>query len=260
MLKTNALFGLATALVVFLAGWTGPAGAADAPWRPNVLLIVSDDHGYGDAGCYGKTNVDTPVLDSLARQGVRFTRFRVNPLCAPTRASILTGQSSLECGMWRGPSEKRGEDDEGGRGLRANVKLLPQFLHEAGYATGIFGKWHLGYSKPNVPNDRGFDEAFGFLGGAHRYWITAKQDRLLHNGRPAGVEGHTTDLFTARADAFIRQNRDRPFFCYVPYNAVHGPLWSAAGDRPSGKEEWLRKYEQRGVPFPRRDYCRPYPK
>ncbi|HXG09979.1 MAG TPA: sulfatase-like hydrolase/transferase [Gemmataceae bacterium] len=219
--------------------------------RPNVVLIVSDDHGYGDVGCYGKTDVDTPVIDELARKGVRFTRFRVNPLCAPTRASLLTGQYSLECGMWRGPSEQR--EDE--RALKREVRLLSQYLKEAGYATGIFGKWHLGYTAPNVPNERGFDEFFGFLGGAHRYDIRPKVGRLLHNDKPAEASGHTTDLFTSRAIDFIRRNKDRPFFCYVPYNAVHGPLWSGPGDRPSGKEEWLQKYEQRGIPFPRRDYA-----
>lgn len=232
-----------------------PAPAApQAPRRPSILLIVSDDHGYGDVGCYGPTNVETPVLDALARAGVRFRQFRVNPLCAPTRASLLTGQYSLACGMWRGPSEKRGEDEEGGRGLRRDVRLLPQYLQEAGYVTGLFGKWHLGYEAPNVPASRGFTESFGFLGGASRYW-SPPGGKLLHNGKAVTATGHTTDLFTARAAAFLRQHKDRPFFCYVPYNAVHGPLWSGAGDRPSGKEEWLKKYEERGVPFPRRDYC-----
>lgn len=250
----RALAGLALGLLVLAAVPLSARAASGAERKPNVVLIVSDDHGYGDVGCYGKTNVDTPVLDSLARQGVRFTQFRVNPLCAPTRASLLTGQYSLECGMWRGPSENRSVED-GGRALKRGVRLLPQYLKEAGYATGLFGKWHLGSEAPNVPNERGFDAFFGFLGGAHRYRIPPAGARLLHNGKPAGEGGHTTDLFTEKAIAFIRQNKDRPFFCYVPYNAVHGPLWSAAGDTPSGKEEWLRTYEQRGIPFPRRDYC-----
>ncbi len=245
--------GVWLALATTCACAPPPATAAEAR-RPNILLIVSDDHGYGDVGCYGKTNVETPNLDVLAGQGARFTRFRVNPLCAPTRSSLLTGQYSLECGMWRGPSQAR-EDEPGGRALRSDVKLLPAFLREAGYATGIFGKWHLGFSKPNLPNDRGFDEFFGFLSGAHRYWIAAKQENILRNGKPAGENGHTTELFTAHALEFMRQHRDRPWFCYVPFNAVHGPLWSAAGNRPSGKDEWLKKYEERGVPFPRRDYC-----
>jgi arylsulfatase A len=227
-----------------ILGWTlalaaAVAPAQAAPPKPNVLLIVSDDHGYGDA---------------LARQGVRFTRFRVNPLCAPTRASLLTGQYSLECGMWRGPSENRAVED-GGRALKKDVRLLPQFLKEAGYATGIFGKWHLGSTAPNLPNGRGFDEFFGFLGGANRYQTPANGGKLLLNGKPAPGAGHTTDQFTDRAIAFMRANKDRPFFCYLPYNAVHGPMWRTDAPRPSAKDDWLKKYETKGIAFPRRDYC-----
>ncbi len=246
--------------VVLTAVALSSAPAADAVRKPNVLLIVSDDEGYGDAGCYWKTDLETPVIDALAAQGVRFTRFRVNPLCGPTRASLMTGQYSLECGMWRGPSENRAAED-GGRVLKRDVRLLPKFLKDAGYATGMFGKWHLGYSAPNVPNGRGFDEFFGFLGGSCRYDTPPTRSagtpggRLLHNGDPAGETGHTTDLFTDKAVGFIRANKDRPFFCYVPYNSVHGPLWRKDAPRPSGKPEWLARYEAKGVPFPRRDYC-----
>jgi arylsulfatase A-like enzyme len=241
--------------ILSVAAICATAGQASEPVRkPNVLLVVSDDQGYGDAGCYWKTNVETPVIDKLARQGARFTRFRVNPLCGPTRSSLLTGQYSLECGMWRGPSENRSVED-GGRVLKKDVRLLPQFLKEGGYATGIFGKWHLGYSAPNVPNDRGFDEFFGFLGGSTRYNPPPNGVALLRNGKPAGERGHTTDLFTDHAIAFMTAHKDRPFFCYVPYNSVHGPLWRTDVPRASGKDEWLKKYEAKGVPFPRRDYC-----
>src|SRR4051794_26671789 len=181
-----------------------PVRAAD---KPNILLIVSDDHGYGDAGCYGKTDVETPTIDRLAAEGVRFTRFRVNPLCGPTRASLLSGQYSVECGMWRGPSENRAVED-GGRMLKKDVRLLPQFLKGAGYATGMFGKWHLGYTVPNVPNARGFDEFFGFLGGSCRYDTPPRAGRLLHNDKPAGETGHTTDLFTDHAIAFMKAHKD----------------------------------------------------
>ncbi|MGH7202623.1 MAG: sulfatase-like hydrolase/transferase [Planctomycetaceae bacterium] len=220
--------------------------------RPNVLLVVSDDQGYGDVGGRGETNVDTPVINAIAQNGVRFSQFRVNPLCAPTRASLLSGQYSLECGMWRGPSRDADPDDPQARRLRDDVKLLPQFLKDAGYATGLFGKWHLGYESPNRPNDRGFDEFVGFLGGSSRY---RKANTLLRNGEPFESDKHLTDLFTDEALAFIQKNRDRPFFCYVAYNAVHGPLWREEQPRPSGKEEWLRKYAERGIDFPRRDYC-----
>lgn len=250
--------GVRTVLIPLILAACGLWGLAAEAARPNIVLVVSDDQGYGDAGCYGTTNVDTPVMDHIARHGVRFTSFRVNPLCAPTRSSLMSGQYSLECGMWRGPSrpptadDKADPDNPRARRLRKDVKLLPQFLKEAGYATGLFGKWHLGYESPNLPNERGFDEFVGFLGGATPY---RNSPRLMRNGRPLQTNTHTTDLFTDEAIAFIRSHQERPFFCYVAYNAVHGPLWTQDRRRPSGKDEWLRKYADRGIDFPRRDYC-----
>ncbi len=220
--------------------------------KPNILLIVSDDQGWGDTSCNWKnTDIETPVMDDIAKTGVRFTQFYVNPLCAPTRASFFTGQYSMENGMWRGPS--RAEDND--RIVKSDVSMLPQFLKEAGYRTGIFGKWHLGYQRPNTPNDRGFDEFYGFLGGAHPYTPTPAR-LLMHNSQPYEEDLHLTDYFTEKAMSFIRdcaQNKN-PFFCYVPYNAVHGPLWRAERPKPSGKKQWLEKYAKKGVDFPRRDY------
>ena len=218
---------------------------------PNILLIVSDDQGYGDTSGYWNTDVDTPVMDAVGANGVRFTQFRVNPLCAPTRASLFSGQYSLECGMWRGPSQPGRGGNTRARKIKEDVQLLPQYLKQAGYATGMFGKWHLGYESPNVPNERGFDEFVGFLGGAHPYQSSRQ---MRHNGEPLQTDEHLTDLFTNRAIDFIREHQTQPFFCYVPYNAVHGPLWRKDAPRPSGKTEWLQKYEKRGVDFPRRDY------
>jgi arylsulfatase A-like enzyme len=216
--------------------------------RPNVLLVINDDQGYGDASCFGARDLKTPHFDALAASGVRFTQFRVNPLCAPTRASVLTGLSSLEAGMWRGPSQREEVD----RALKKGVRLLPQYLKEAGYATGIFGKWHLGYKSPDLPNERGFDEFVGFLAGAHPYQAR-RGSPILKNGEPFTTDKHLTDLFADSAEDFIRRHADRPFFCYVPFNAVHGPLRS--DDRPadSGKPEWLAKYD--GLEPKRRDYC-----
>jgi len=259
-MKQSAFFGLVFASVLAGLFLVGPRCSAATNSRPNILLIVTDDMGYGDATCYGKTDLQTPALDAIARNGVRFTQFRVNPLCAPTRASIMTGLYSLEAGMWRGPSARGGDaekdDDSSARARRLTkgVQLLPQFLKAAGYATGMFGKWHLGYEAPDVPNSRGFDEFVGFLSGAHPYWL-ARNSRILHNGKPLEATGHTTDLFADRARDFIKANQDRPFFCYVPFNAVHGPLRNADRQADSAKPEWLAKYEQRQVDQPRRDYC-----
>ena len=234
------------------------AATSDAS-RPNIVLIVTDDMGYGDCSSYWQTDLQTPFMDEIGRNGVRFTQFRVNPLCAPTRSSIMTGLYSLEAGMWRGPGESaRGKEPPGGwaaneRRIPDDIVLLPQLLKKAGYATGMFGKWHLGYDEKNVPNARGFDQFVGFLAGAHPYWLRANS-RIEENGKPLKIEGHTTDLFADRAIAFIRANRERPFFCYLPFNAVHGPLRNAERAADSAKPEWLQYYEKRGVAQPRRDY------
>jgi arylsulfatase A-like enzyme len=256
-----SLFFLVLAGLLGVALGVSEQCTAATPVRPNILLIVTDDMGYGDATCYWKTDLETPAIDSIARNGARFTQFRVNPLCAPTRASIMSGLYSLEAGMWRGPSARAGEkgeadDDKASRArqLTKGVQLLPEFLKKAGYATGMFGKWHLGYEPANLPNTRGFDEFVGFLGGAHPY-LLARNARILHNDKPLTVTGHTTDLFADRAVDFIKANKDRPFFCYVPFNAVHGPLRNADRPADSAKPEWLARYEAKGVAQPRRDYC-----
>ncbi len=229
-------------------------GTRSVPARTgsNILLIVADDLGYGDLGCHGGSGARTPRIDALAAEGLRFTQFRVNPLCAPTRASLLSGQYSLETGMWRGPSRQE-RADANDRELHADLKLLPQLLHEAGYATGMFGKWHLGYASPNLPNERGFQEFVGFTGGSHPY-DALRGAPVLRNERPLEDGRHLTDLFTEEALAFMETHRARPFFCYVPFNAVHGPLWSAERERTSAKREWLDRVEERGIGLPRRDY------
>ena len=245
-------------LLAVSIGWASAATAAQRP--PNIVLIVADDMGYGDSSAYGPSDLQTPVMEQIARQGIRFTRFRVNPLCAPTRASIMTGLESLACGMWRGPGNaERGPEPNGGwpddaRRIRDDILLLPQRLQQAGYATGMFGKWHLGYDVKNQPNARGFDQFIGFLGGSHPYWL-GRNSRIVRDGQPMVADGHTTDLFADAAIAFIRANRQRPFFCYLPFNAVHGPLRSADRDADSGKPEWLARYAKAGVDQPRRDYC-----
>lgn len=233
--------------------------AADTTNRPNIVLIITDDMGYGDCSSFWNTDLQTPFMDEIGRNGVRFTQFRVNPLCAPTRSSVMTGLYSLEAGMWRGPGETaRGDEPAGGwpadeRRIPDDIVMLPQLLKRAGYATGMFGKWHLGYDAKNHPNARGFDQFVGFLGGAHPYWLRSNS-RIEENGKSLKIEGHTTDLFADRAIAFIRANRDRPFFCYLPFNAVHGPMRNAERPADSAKPEWLAYYEKRGVAQPRRDY------
>ena len=224
---------------------------------PNILFIVSDDHGWGDLPSnWDDTEVRLPTLDALARTGVRFPNYHTVPLCGPSRACMFTGQYSTENGMWRGPgSQPLGSP--GYRGIKRDVKMLSEYLSEAGYATGAFGKWHLGSLEGEVPNDRGFDEFHGFLGGAHPYWISGSRSKIMHNREHDPLaEGHATELFTQWAEDFIRKNagKESPFFCYLAYNAVHGPLRVEKSKPASAPEAWVKKALDRGVSFLRSDY------
>ena len=224
---------------------------------PNILFIVSDDHGWGDLPSnWDNTEVQLPTLDALANRGVRFPNYHTVPLCGPSRACMFTGQYSTENGMWRGPgSQPLGSP--GYRGIKRDVKMLSEYLSEAGYATGAFGKWHLGSLEGEVPNDRGFDEFHGFLGGAHPYWISESRSKIMHNREHDPLaKGHATELFTQWAEDFIRENagKESPFFCYLAYNAVHGPLRVEKSKPASAPEAWVKKALDRGVSFLRSDY------
>ena len=224
---------------------------------PNILFIVSDDHGWGDLPSnWDKTEVQLPTLESLAAQGVRFPNYHTVPLCGPSRACMFTGQFSTENGMWRGPG-KQPLGSPGYRGIKRDVKMLSEYLSEAGYKTGAFGKWHMGALKGEVPNDRGFDEFHGFLAGAHPYWIKPGRSKIMHNRQPdPKANGHATELFTGWAEDFIRTTAktDAPFFCYLAYNAVHGPLRVDESKPASAPDAWVKKALDRGVSFLRSDY------
>ena len=215
---------LLSALAVILAG------PSFAQTRPNVVLIVMDDVGYGDYGSYGAPDIRTPNIDRLAREGVRFTDFYAAPTCTPTRAALITGRYqqrvALEAPLPSPPA--------GGRGLPATGRSLPQLLKNSGYATGLVGKWHLGYRPEFQPNAHGFDYFFGFLSGLIDYYQHTDQTGghdLYENGSPAHVDGYSTDLFTERSVKFIEQNAQRPFFLEVAYNAAHWPF--QVPDKPS---------------------------
>jgi arylsulfatase A-like enzyme len=214
-------------IAVLLAG-----GALDAAERPNVLLILTDDQGYGDISSHGNPYVKTPHMDRIAAEGARFERFFVSPLCAPTRAGLLTGRYHLRTGVH---GVTRGQEN-----LRDSEVTLAEIFRDAGYATGCFGKWHNGRHYPMHPNGQGFDEFVGFCGG---HWNNYFDTELEHNGEPLRTEGYITDVLTDHALAFIESHAKGPFFCYVPYNAPHSPwqvpeaYWSRFQNHPDLDEE-----------------------
>ncbi|HEY1375980.1 MAG TPA: sulfatase-like hydrolase/transferase [Gemmataceae bacterium] len=189
------------------------ASAAPAADRPNVVIILADDQGWGDLSVHGNTNLHTPNVDSLARDGALFDRFFVCPVCSPTRAEFLTARYHVRGGV-HGVST-------GGERLTLGVKTIADAFRAAGYATGAFGKWHNGSQYPYHPLARGFAEYYGFTSG---HWGDYFNPPLDHNGRPVTGHGYITDDLTDHAMAFIEANRDRPVFCYLPFNTPHSPM------------------------------------
>ena len=186
--------------------------ALHAAEQPNFVIIMTDDQGYGDLACHGNDKIDTPRLDRLAAQSVRFDRFFVCPYCTPTRAALMTGRYPLRTGA---AAVTRGLET-----VRSEEVTIAEVLRAAGYATGCFGKWHIGEHYPNHPNGQGFEEYFGMPQG---HWDNYFDPTLDHNGRKVKTQGFITDVITDYALRFIEQHRDQPFFCYVPYNAPHTP-------------------------------------
>lgn len=183
--------------------------------RPNVVVILADDQGWGDLSLNGNTNLRTPNIDSLARDGVRFRSFFVQPVCSPTRAEFLTGRWHPRCGV-RGVST-------GGERLDLDERTLAESFQAAGYATGCFGKWHNGTQYPYHPNGRGFAEYYGFTSG---HWGEYFDPPLDHNGRDVKGRGYITDDLTDRAIAFLTKNAaaGQPSFCYLALNTPHSPM------------------------------------
>jgi len=192
--------------------------------RPNVVLIVTDDVGYGDFGSYGAPDVRTPNVDSLARDGIRLTDFYANgSTCSPTRAGLISGRYQQRYTI---ETPLPGPGARGERGLAATGQSLPQLLKNTGYATALIGKWHLGYAPAQSPNAHGFDYFFGFKSGFIDYYMHTGgngEPDLYENDTPVMRDGYMTDLITAGAVAFIQRNAGRPFFLDVAYNAAHWP-------------------------------------
>ena len=202
------------------------SGAAQPPAAkgPNVVLIITDDVGYGDIGSYGAPDIKTPNIDRLAKEGVRLTDFYANaPVCTPTRTGLVTGRYQQRVRMERPLGGARDRD----QGLKVTGRSLPQLLKTNGYTTALIGKWHLGWKTEYAPNAHGFDYFFGFLGGLIDFYTHTAGDGqpdLFENTTPVQESGYMTDLITARSVRFIEQNANRPFFLEVAYNAAHWPF------------------------------------
>jgi arylsulfatase A-like enzyme len=237
-----------------------------ASGRPNVVLILMDDLGYGDLGSYGVKDARTPHLDRLAREGVRLTNAYANgPNCSPTRAGLISGQYQQRYGIEWPLGADAGDS---ARGLTATGATLPALLKKNGYAAGLIGKWHLGFRPEFGPNAHGFDEFFGFLNAAVGYYTHQRGDGtpgLYENTTAVEVPGYLTDEITRRAVSFVDRHSNHPFFLEVAYNAVHWPFEvpdmpaSARHDVPQpAAVRDLRLYQgpTASVPATRGDYVR----
>lgn len=210
--------------VCLFFGYSRASIAQTSP--PNVIIIITDDQGYGDLGVTGNPHVKTPVINKLARESIRFNQFYVSPVCAPTRSSLMTGRYSLRTGIR--------DTYNGGATMASSEVTIAEMLKQANYTTGIFGKWHLGDNYPSRPQDQGFDESLihlsGGMGQVGDVTTYFKGDSsyfdpvLWHNGKQQSYQGYCSDIFASNAIEFIEKNQKNPFFCYLSFNAPHTPL------------------------------------
>ncbi len=219
--------------------------AGAEPRRPNIVFVLVDDVGYGDLGCTGATDIRTPHIDRLAKEGVRFTDFYANaPVCTPSRAAFLTGRWQQRVGLewalgFTAEQQRRvdgkwvEEPDKLALGLPTSETSVARLLKDAGYATAAYGKWHLGFKPEYSPNRHGFDDYFGVLLGHADYYRHNYFDGthcLYENEKPVKADGYLTDLLNRRAVEFIKRQGKKPFFLYVPHLACHFPFQPP--DRP----------------------------
>jgi len=208
--------------------------------KPNVIVILTDDQGWGDLSCNGNVNLATPNVDALARKGASFAHFYVSPVCSPTRAEFLTGRYHPRTGVY--------STSAGGERIDLDESTIAQSFRAAGYATAAFGKWHNGMQDPYHPNARGFDEFYGFCSG---HWGDYFSPPLEHNGDLVRGNGFVIDDFTERAMAFVEKHRDRPFFVYLPFNTPHSPM--------QVPDRWWKKFADKQLKLHHRDPAKEKP-
>lgn len=224
---------------VCLAIVTSRAKAAAEAVRPNIVMILVDDLGYGDLSYMGATDLKSPHLDGLAARGMMFTNFYANcPVCSPSRAALLTGRYQALVGV---PGVIRTHPENNWGYLSESATLIPEVLKPAGYHTAIVGKWHLGLESPNTPIDRGFDHFHGFLGDMMDDYYNHRRhgiNYMYHDRKEIDPEGHATDLFTEWAIDYVESRKsDQPYFLYLAYNAPHTPI--------QPPPEWIEKVKAR---------------
>lgn len=193
---------------------------------PNIVLILTDDQGWGDLSISGNTNLNTPNIDELARNGAILDRFYVNAVCSPTRAEILTGRYAVRSGVY--------STSQGGERIDLDETTIAEIFQKAGYQTGAFGKWHSGMQYPYHPNGRGFKEFYGFCSG---HWGNYIDPMLEHNGELVKGEGFLPDDLTNKAMDFIEKNKEHPFFVYLPLNTPHSPMQMP--------DEWWNRFKDK---------------
>ena len=197
--------------------------------KPNIVLILADDQGWGDLGISGNTNLATPNIDAIAKNGVTFDHFYVSPVCSPTRAELLTGRYFPRVGVYSTSS--------GGERLNLDETTIAEVFKKAGYATAAYGKWHNGMQPPYHPNARGFDDFYGFCSG---HWGNYFSPMLEHNGEIVKGDGFIIDDLTNKGLDFMDRNKEKPFFLYLPYNTPHSPMqvpdeyWNRFKDKEVG--------------------------
>lgn len=217
------------------------AAAAKSADRPNIVFIMTDDQGYWDTGASGNPHIDTPHMDGIASDGITFRRYYAAPVCAPTRAGFMTGRHYLRTGLYN--------TRFGGDSLGIGEITVAQLLKQAGYRTGLFGKWHLGQYPGYQPQERGFDDFLGhYHGHIERYEFP---DQIYHNGTRVDARGYVSDLFTDGAMDFIEAaaaEGDTPFFCALMFNAPHSPfLMDTSHTYQSEGDKLIEKYLARGL-------------
>lgn len=241
----------ATLTLISLAYLSAAPAAAEAQLaaKPNIVVIIADDMGYGDTKTFWRqSRISTPSIDRLSAEGMKFTNYHVDPLCTPSRAALLSGQGTENYGKGGGPEQ----------GIMQDVQMLPQFLKENGYATGGFGKWHLGAGPGAHPLDRGFDRWIGYQGGSMPYFKSYLDERnaslkkpitYVFDGREPYTKAwtHTTDLWADEAIRFIEENKGHPFYVHLAFNAVHGPLYTSQKPQHSARPDWVKKVAEQGV-------------